>query len=126
WKNVTRPSTRSANLGLCSRMLKGPRTLPNTSTTASTTWWCSAGTSDFPVTGATLGMGASSLERDDGERSMPHAGTRCLRTLECTAVTASPRIDRNRDNRKTADRRREIGCVQPEHRDGVGAGLADV
>src|SRR5712691_8246762 len=43
-------------------MLNGPRTLPNTFTTASTTAWCSAGTSDLPVIGATRGMMGSSLE----------------------------------------------------------------
>src|SRR5262245_42308914 len=55
-KKVTRPSTRSASLGLWSSMLKGPRTPPKTLTTLSTTAWCSAGTSDFPATGATRGM----------------------------------------------------------------------
>src|SRR5712691_8566679 len=43
-------------------MLNGPRTLPNTFTTASTTAWCSAGTSDLPVIGATRGMMDSFLE----------------------------------------------------------------
>src|SRR5688572_14071837 len=36
-KNVTSGSTCSASLGLCSRMLKWPRTLPKTLVTASTT-----------------------------------------------------------------------------------------
>src|SRR5881392_1724627 len=71
-KKVTRPSTRSASFGLWSSMLNGPRTLPNTPTTASTTAWCSAGTSDLPVIGATRGMMSSLLAsvrdaRGDGD-----------------------------------------------------------
>src|SRR4029450_4065599 len=58
-KNFTRPNTRSASRGLWSSMLNGPRTLPKTSTTASTTRWCSAGTSALPVTGAILAMAGS-------------------------------------------------------------------
>src|SRR2546428_10455667 len=49
-------SIRSASLGLCNSMLNGQRTCPNTFSTPSTTAWCSAGTSDLPVIGATLGM----------------------------------------------------------------------
>src|ERR1700719_5368961 len=37
-------------------MLNGPRMLPKTLSTSSTTPWYSAGTSDLPVTGAILGM----------------------------------------------------------------------
>src|SRR5262245_56991382 len=51
---------RSASSGLCSSMLNGPRTWPKVLSTPSTTAWCSEGTSDFPVMGATLGMGWSS------------------------------------------------------------------
>src|SRR5260370_30202038 len=61
-KKVTRGSTRSASFGLWSSMLNGPRTPPNTFTTASTMAWCSAGTSDLPVIGATRGMMSSFLE----------------------------------------------------------------
>src|SRR5437867_4446152 len=55
-KNVTSESIRSASFGLWSSMLNGPRTPPNTFTTESTTAWCSVGTSDLPVIGATRGM----------------------------------------------------------------------
>src|SRR2546423_3609855 len=60
-KNVTSGRIRSASLGLWSSMLKGPRTVPKTPTTASTTAWCSAGTSVLPVMGATRGMTGSFL-----------------------------------------------------------------
>src|SRR2546422_3153088 len=60
-KKVTRGSTRSASFGLWSSMLNGPRTVPNTFTTASTTAWCSADTSDLPVIGATRGITGSFL-----------------------------------------------------------------
>jgi hypothetical protein len=53
---VTSFSSRSASFGLCSSMLNGPRMLPNTLSTSSTTPWYSAGTSDLPVTGAILGI----------------------------------------------------------------------
>src|SRR5713101_7623805 len=46
-------------------MLNGPRTCPNTFSTSSTTAWYSAGTSDFPVMGATLGMTAGSSRFGD-------------------------------------------------------------
>ena len=46
----------SASLGLWSSMLKGPRTLPKTFNTSSTIGWYCAGTSVFPVMGATRGM----------------------------------------------------------------------
>ncbi len=62
-KKVTSGRSRSASLGLCSSMLKGPRTLPKTRTTWSTTAWCSAGTSDLPVIGAMRGMALSSRAR---------------------------------------------------------------
>src|SRR5439155_257055 len=65
-KKVTRGSTRSASFGLWSSMLNGPRTLPKTFTTASTTAWCAAGTSDLPVIGATRGMRGSFLETGVG------------------------------------------------------------
>src|SRR5262245_51130705 len=55
-QKFTMPSICSATFGLCRSMLKGPRIWPNTFSTPSTTAWYSAGTSDFPVTGATLGM----------------------------------------------------------------------
>src|SRR5262245_37292489 len=55
-KKVTSGRMRSASFGLWSSMLKGPRTLPKTASTPSTTAWCSAGTSDLPVIGATRGM----------------------------------------------------------------------
>src|SRR2546428_10877298 len=58
-KNLTSGRMRSASAGLCSSMLNGPRALPNTETTASTTEWYWAGTSDLPVMGATRGMGGS-------------------------------------------------------------------
>src|SRR5712691_8184956 len=54
-------------------MLNGPRTLPNTFTTASTTAWCSAGTSDLPVIGATRGMMGSFLEIAVGSAASLHA-----------------------------------------------------
>src|SRR5919106_2934482 len=71
-KNVTRPSTRSASFGLWSSILNGPRTFPNTFTTASTTAWCSAGTSDLPVIGATRGMMGSfpSVRNARGDRDL--------------------------------------------------------
>src|SRR5919109_2080642 len=65
-KKFPRFSTRSASLGLWSNMLNGPRTCPNTFSTASTTSWYSAGTSDLPVMGATLGMMAGSFLYGDG------------------------------------------------------------
>src|SRR5262245_52642908 len=58
-KNVTSESIRSASFGPLSRMLNGPATPPNTFTTESTTAWCSVGTSDLPVMGATRGMVSS-------------------------------------------------------------------
>ena len=58
---VTNGSNRAANFGLCSRMLNGPRIVPKTFRTSSTTPWNSTGTSDFPVTGAILGMNFSLL-----------------------------------------------------------------
>src|SRR3989454_11712855 len=61
-KNVTSESIRSASFGLWSSMLNGPRTPPNTFTTESTTAWCSVGTSDLPVMGATHGI-VSSFQR---------------------------------------------------------------
>src|SRR5437879_3078531 len=65
-KNVTSPSMRSANFGLCNSMLNGPRTPPKIFSTLSTTRWCSAGTSDLPVIGATRGMTGSFLEAGGG------------------------------------------------------------
>src|SRR2546427_11880635 len=65
-KKVTRPSTRSASFGLWSSMLNGPRTPPKTFSTFSRTTWCSAGTSDLPVTGAMRGMRGSFLEGGGG------------------------------------------------------------
>src|SRR5437867_4372160 len=61
-KNVTRPSTRSASLGLWSSMLNGPRTPPKIFSTASTTAWCSAETSALPVMGLMRGMRSSFRE----------------------------------------------------------------
>src|SRR5689334_7527621 len=55
-KNFTSGRMRSARAGLCSSTLNGPRTLPKTETTASTTEWYWAGTSALPVMGATRGM----------------------------------------------------------------------
>src|SRR5215469_14397486 len=55
-KKVTSGNTRAASFGLCSSILNGPRTLPKTSSTRSTTAWCSADTSDLPVIGATRGI----------------------------------------------------------------------
>src|SRR5438128_6805661 len=61
-KKVTRGSIRSASFGLWRSMLNGPRTPPNTFTTASTTAWFSAGTSDLPATGVMRGMMSSFLD----------------------------------------------------------------
>src|SRR5258705_2859105 len=61
---------RSARLGLCRSMLNGSSTPPKTFTTWSTTAWLSAGTSDFPVTGAMRGMMGSFL-RDGAGGAIP-------------------------------------------------------
>src|SRR4029450_654001 len=57
-----RPPPPAASFGLCRSMLNGPRTFPKTFNTWSTTAWLSAGTSDFPVTGAMRDMMSSFLE----------------------------------------------------------------
>src|SRR5207253_9705795 len=57
----------SASLGLWSSMLNGPRMPPKTLTTESTTAWCSAGTTDLPVTGLTRGI-VSSFRREGWQK----------------------------------------------------------
>ena len=49
-------STRSHSGGLNIRMLKGPRTLPRPSATASNTRWCSGATCSLVVMGVTRGI----------------------------------------------------------------------
>src|SRR5437773_2176775 len=95
-KNVTRPSTRSASLGLCSSMLNGPRTPPKIFSTASTTRWCSATTSALPVIGARRGMLGSFLgwtnllqSRPTGDYTMPKA-LDGIRVLDLTQYEAGP------------------------------------
>src|SRR5437667_227618 len=95
-KKVTRPSTRSASLGLCSSMLNGPRTPPKIFSTASTTRWCSAGTSALPVIGARRGMLGSFLgwtnllqSRPTGDYTMPKA-LDGIRVLDLTQYEAGP------------------------------------
>src|SRR6267143_7164162 len=93
-KKVTRPSTRSASFGLCSSMLNGPRTPPKIFSTASTTRWCSAGTSDLPVIGARRGMVVSFLDESarvstTGDYTMPKA-LDGIRVLDLTQYEAGP------------------------------------
>ena len=65
-------------------MLNGPRTLPNTFTTASTTPSCSAGTSDLPVIGATRGMMSSFPE--GVPVTFGQMIPRCARSAICSLV----------------------------------------
>src|SRR5262245_7825446 len=101
-KKVTSGRIRSASFGLWSSMLNGPRMLPNTFWTASTTAWCSAGTSDLPVMGATRGMLSSFRESQSGcrysraagkipqRRPLLQAKARRVRAPECPTPQASP------------------------------------
>src|SRR6516164_11671548 len=97
---VTSFSRRSASLGLCSRMLNGPRTPPKTLTTSSTTAWCSAGTSDLPVTGAILGM-ISSLKS--------YAGIGLAPPVEIDNVGERPAADWPEPAHRVAERQDGVG-----------------
>src|SRR6516164_11614239 len=100
---VTNGSRRSASPGLCSRMLNGPRTPPNTLTTSSTTWWCSAGTSDLPVTGAILGIISS--------MSWLNARIRLAPAVEIDDLGERPAPDRPKPPHRIADRQDCIGVI---------------
>src|SRR5215468_9081402 len=89
-KKPTSGRTRAARAGLRRSSLNGPRTLPNTPTTASTTAWCSAGTSDLPVTGGMRGM------RDSFPRGITHD----------TRYWRSPAADRTSPAKERDDMRR--------------------
>src|SRR6516162_4038 len=98
---VTNGSRRSASSGLCSRMLNGPRTPPNTLTTSSTTFWCSAGTSDLPVTGAILGMISSLYWLD------PRIGL--APPVEIDDVAERPAADGPKTPHRVPDRQDRVG-----------------
>src|SRR5258708_29594932 len=81
-------------------MLNGPRMLPNTLSTSSTTPWYSAGTSDLPVTGAILGM-ISSPVLDPGIELAP--------PVEIDDVGERPTADRPEAPHRIADRQDGVG-----------------
>src|SRR5258708_5598660 len=84
-------------------MLNGPRMLPNTLSTSSTTPWYSAGTSDLPVTGGILGM-ISSPVLDPGIGLAP--------PVEIDDVGERPAADRPEAPHRIADRQDGVG-VEP-------------
>src|ERR1700756_2589917 len=100
---VTNGSRRSASSGLCNKILNGPRTPPNTLTTSSTTWWCSAWTSDLPVTGAILGM-ISSLSRLD-------ARIRLAPTVEIDDLGERAAPDRPKTPHRIANGQDRVGVI---------------
>src|SRR5947208_10605992 len=65
-KKLLRLRTRSQKVGLNIMMLKGPRTLPRPSATASKIGRCSGATCSLVVTGVTRGMLAGSFLRVAG------------------------------------------------------------
>ena len=67
-KNFTRPSTRSASAGLCEQDAEGAADVAEDLDDGVDHAVVFGRHVGFPVTGATLGMDASSLDRDDGER----------------------------------------------------------
>src|ERR1700719_761167 len=81
-------------------MLNGPRMLPKTLSTSSTTPWYSAGTSDLPVTGAILGM-ISSLPL--------HAGVALAPPVEIDNVREWSASYRPEASHRVADRQDGVG-----------------
>src|ERR1700704_2729908 len=65
-KKGTSGNRRFVISGLCSIMLNGPRTAPNTFSTSSTTAWCSGATSALLATGVTRGMAQLPFAMDVG------------------------------------------------------------
>src|SRR3984893_16546172 len=116
---VTSFSRRSANFGLCSRMLNGPRMLPKTLSTSSTTPWYSAGTSDLPVSGAILGM-ISSLPL--------YAGVALAPPVEIDNVREWSAADRPEAAHRVADRQDGVGVEagRDPHRGGDLCFISDV
>src|SRR2546426_8048880 len=128
-KNVTRGSIRSASFGLWSSMLNGPRTPPNTFITASTTAWCSAGTSDLPVTGVTRGMIRSfrekpvcSLQHRLGARHRDSADLHTV-LLQRFVAQLEPEPRRLGQRHEAVDDRRAV-AKQPEPQGIAGRGRA--
>src|SRR6266436_944530 len=125
-KKVTRGSTRSASFGLWSSMLNGPRTVPNTFTTASTTAWCSADTSDLPVIGATRGITGSFLashEQRQGLLDELGEGAQKLgaaRAVEGTVVAGQGQHHGGLDDRLAVDGDDPVGDAADGKDGGLG------